>query len=204
MPDQITLRHFAAGTATSCRECSSAGYATADAGFFSWSQCSGCHSPLGGMRYAAHAVFTDHSYEHLNICTDCLDAMAGTDPEGRMDALTERYAQPTQTGHVWFYHWNGRELIPDGLMKPNVSYDEYAAMSLRPSEVARFDTSNFDPHTEYHDEWTADEDRTVLYRRGAEPPQPWPVGLPYTGCQCSICGANEPPATVLPEPPTAA
>lgn len=100
MPDQLTLRHFATGAALGCRECSGAGYTTTVAGFFSWAQCSGCHSPLGGMRYAAHAVFTDHSYEHINICTDCLSAMAGTDPEGRMDALTERYTQPPQTGHV--------------------------------------------------------------------------------------------------------
>ena len=109
------------------------------------------------------------------------------------------------TGFVWMYQWDDytqvlRTLHSLAFGGKKVAYSEYLALSLGDDEIARFDTSNFDPNTEYHDEWTMDEDRTVMYRRGAEAAQPWPVALRWEGCHCGICGSLNAPGVVLPEP----
>lgn len=126
--------------------------------------------------------------------------IADQSPEYQVAAASESHNTP-QTGNVWFYTSDGQALLPESRSLHNISYNEYATMPLRPNQIARYDTADVNPHTEYHDEWVGDTNRTVLYRRGAERPQPWPAGLPYAGCQCSQCGSDDPPATVLPEPP---
>lgn len=53
----------------------------ANEGSFSWSDCDGCGSPLGGTRYNAHAIHREafgpnakrpNDVTHINICEDCL------------------------------------------------------------------------------------------------------------------------------------
>ena len=52
---------------------------------FSWSQCDGCGSTLGGSRHPAHGWTEINGREilvHLDICTDCLMYLAnGDEPE---------------------------------------------------------------------------------------------------------------------------
>ena len=85
------LSHPAAGPAPGCIDCPENGNAAYDDGYFSWAACPGCPEPEGGIRYAAHAVFADHSYDHMDICGDCLNAIANEDTEGRTDRLSTRY-----------------------------------------------------------------------------------------------------------------
>ena len=86
------LRHLAAGPAVGCPDCPNNGRQEYDDGYFSWtSACPGYPTSEGGIRYAAHAVFVDHSYDHIDICGDCLNAIANQDNEGRTDRLASRY-----------------------------------------------------------------------------------------------------------------
>ena len=50
---------------------------------FSWSQCEGCGSRLGGDRHPAHAtVGLNHEVVHLDVCVDCVMYLAnGDEPE---------------------------------------------------------------------------------------------------------------------------
>jgi hypothetical protein len=48
-----------------------------DDGYFSWSPCECCQSPLGGTRYTHHfkAQLTDRETIDANVCTDCHDVL---------------------------------------------------------------------------------------------------------------------------------
>ena len=60
---------------------------------FSHAPCTGGGSAPGGIRYAAHLVFTDHSYEHVDVCEDCLTAIDGDDRADRMTVIVQHYEQ---------------------------------------------------------------------------------------------------------------
>ena len=85
--------HVAIGLLGTCRECQSQHAATPrefysgvhetqeifDEGHFSWSQCDLCGSHFGGDRFAAHAsqeVGGKWTHTHLDVCADCLFALA--------------------------------------------------------------------------------------------------------------------------------
>lgn len=91
MPDVTipTLRHLAVGPAPDCPECPDP--PDHDDGFFSWAPCIACHSRLGGMRYAAHAVLSDHTYDHIDVCVDCFQSIAGNDETDRLQPLLNNY-----------------------------------------------------------------------------------------------------------------
>lgn len=50
-----------------------------DEGGFSHRSCECCGNPLGGNRYAAHAIADDGSILHYDICSDCLFYLANGD-----------------------------------------------------------------------------------------------------------------------------
>ena len=91
MPDVTipTLSHLAAGPDPNCPECPEP--ADHDDGYFSWAACIACHSRLGGLRYAAHAVLSDHTADHIDVCSDCLEAIAGSDETNRLQPLLDNY-----------------------------------------------------------------------------------------------------------------
>ena len=93
IPDNTIVRHLSPGPTPDCPDCPENEHGEDD-GFFSWSSCLGCPEPEGGLRYAAHVVFVDHSYDHINICGDCLLAVANEDTEGRTDRILNAYKQP--------------------------------------------------------------------------------------------------------------
>jgi len=54
-----------------------------DEGSFSWHACELCGSHLGGDRFAAHATKQENGkweHTHLDVCSDCLMAMANGEP----------------------------------------------------------------------------------------------------------------------------
>jgi hypothetical protein len=51
-------------------------YEQAQDGHFSWSECEGCGSPLGGQRYPAHQRDGDE-WLHLDLCVDCYFTLEG-------------------------------------------------------------------------------------------------------------------------------
>lgn len=75
------LTAISTGLAPGCYDCGnpdadalSNGDIAEEAGF-SWSQCDGCDSTLGGSRHAAHGFLQHERGElliHLDVCTDCL------------------------------------------------------------------------------------------------------------------------------------
>lgn len=67
----------------------------ADAGHFTWSLiCPGCPEPLAGIYYPSHVVFSDHSYDHINFCEECLMAIEYDDPEDQVGRIVFRYTTP--------------------------------------------------------------------------------------------------------------
>ena len=52
------LRYLSAGPGPNCIEYPDS---ADDDGYFYWGSCTACQCPLGGMRYAAHAVLSDHT-----------------------------------------------------------------------------------------------------------------------------------------------
>ena len=95
-PAPVTILLLSPGPTPGCQDCPDNGRQDWDDGYFSWGDCPGCPVPEGGIRYAAHVVFTDQTYDHLNVCGDCLLAIADTDPEGRTDRLLAAYDVPHQ------------------------------------------------------------------------------------------------------------
>jgi hypothetical protein len=76
------------GKTCACRECPAPGDCSEDSGdegSFSWSDCDGCGSSLGGNRYAAHGLVAPKRYHkrtmliHLDVCVDCLCFIANGD-----------------------------------------------------------------------------------------------------------------------------
>ena len=47
-----------------------------DEGGFSWQDCEGCRSTLGGDRFAAHGIGDNGDICHLDVCYDCLQYLA--------------------------------------------------------------------------------------------------------------------------------
>jgi len=89
------IKHISTGIYSKCADCQSAwGMDEAeleagcqsddviDEGGFSWSQCAGCGSHLGGNRYAAHG-FIGERVIHLDVCEDCLIYIANGDEPKR-------------------------------------------------------------------------------------------------------------------------
>lgn len=87
-PTIPTLRYLSPGPAPDCPECPES---ADDEGYFSWGSCTACQCPLGGMRYAAHAVLSDHTYDHIDVCADCLLVIAGNDDTDRLQPLLDSY-----------------------------------------------------------------------------------------------------------------
>lgn len=95
MPENsVAIMHLAPGQAPGCADCPENGYAD-DEGYFTWSNsCPGCSEPLAGDHYPTHVVFTDNSYDHINVCPDCLMSIAYDDPEDRIGRIMSRYSTP--------------------------------------------------------------------------------------------------------------
>ena len=63
--------HYSSGLAGDCEECKG----TSEEGFFSRYSCIECKA-LAGFRYPAHTVYTDHTFEHIDVCQDCVERMS--------------------------------------------------------------------------------------------------------------------------------
>ena len=102
-PDSIEhytkgIQHLSSGPCPGCDECGLADvsdmdspeYQGASESSFSWSQCDGCGSRLGGDRFYAHGIIVDKPTDdmrsrdiiHLDVCMDCYLFFAnGDEPE---------------------------------------------------------------------------------------------------------------------------
>ncbi len=79
------------GACTGCAECgledcddmNTPEYESAGEPNFSWSQCDGCGSTLGGDRHPAHGLTNTGDIIHLDVCVDCVFYITYGDlPEG--------------------------------------------------------------------------------------------------------------------------
>lgn len=59
-PNSPTLRYLDVGPTPNCPDCPQTEHGEDD-GYFTWAGCPGCPEQEGGIRYAAHAVFEDHT-----------------------------------------------------------------------------------------------------------------------------------------------
>ena len=79
----VGLTYVSVGACPGCDDCGmpegSDDYDTFGESHFSWSPCECCDSSLGGDRSPAHAVASDGSIVHMDVCTDCVMYLANGD-----------------------------------------------------------------------------------------------------------------------------